>query len=46
MEDAKFIKKENDLAEYELKETTKGAKGVNGKEYKEEKIERSKSNER
>lgn len=42
MEEAKFIKKENDLAEYEMEETAKGAKGVNGKEYKEEKIERSK----
>ena len=42
MEEAKFIKKEDDLAEYEIDESTKRAKGVNGKEYKEEKIERSK----
>ena len=45
MEESKFIKKENDLAEYEIRESTKGAKGVKGKEYKAEKIERRKLNE-
>lgn len=40
MKESKFIKKENDLAEYEIDETNKGAKGVSEKVYKSEKIER------
>lgn len=40
MEQSKFIKKENDLAEYEIDETNKNAKGVSDKVYKAEKIER------
>ena len=37
---AKFIKKEDGLAEYEIDETNKDTKGVDRKEYKAEKIER------
>lgn len=40
MKESKFIKEENDLAEYEIDESNKGAKGVSGKVYKAEKIER------
>ena len=40
MEQPKFIKKENDLAEYEIDESNKGAKGVSEKVYNAENIER------
>lgn len=45
MKEAKFIKKEDDLAEYEIDETNKDAK-VDGKEYKAEKIDRRQTNEK
>lgn len=44
MEEAKFIKKEDELAEYEIDESNKEV--ANTKEYKAEKIERSKTNEK
>lgn len=41
MKEAKFIKKENDLAEYEIPgEETERVFDENGKEYKAEKIEK------
>lgn len=45
MESSKFIKKEDDLAEYEIDETNRNAKGVNTKVYKAEKIDRKKYEE-
>ena len=44
MSEAKFIKKENEFAEYEIDESNKEV--ANTKEYKAEKIERSKTNEK
>lgn len=44
MKEAKFIKKEDELAEYEIDESNKEV--ANTKEYKAEKIERSKTNEK
>ena len=44
MEEAKFIKKEDELAEYEIDESNKEV--ANTKEYKAKKIERSKTNEK
>lgn len=44
MKEAKFIKKEDELAEYEIDESNKEV--ANTKEYKAEKIERSKANEK
>ena len=44
MEEAKFIKKEDELAEYEIDESNKEV--ANTKEYKAEKIESSKTNEK
>ena len=45
MEQAKFIKEEDGLAEYEIDESNKGAKGVSRKVYKAEKIERREEDE-
>lgn len=42
MEEAKFIKKENDIAEYEIDESNKEV--ADTKEYKSEKIERKEEN--
>ena len=44
MEEAKFIKKENEFVEYEIDESNKEV--ANTKEYKAEKIERSETNEK
>ena len=44
MSEAKFIKKEDELAEYEIDESNKEV--ANTKEYKAEKIGRSKTNEK
>ncbi len=47
MSKSKFIKKENDIAEYEIAgEETERVFDENGKEYKAEKIERRKTNEK
>jgi len=40
MQQSKFIKKANDLAEYEIDETNRDVKGVTEKVYKAEKIDR------
>ncbi len=45
MDKAKFIKKEDDMAEYEIVEKVP-EEVTNGKEYKAEKIERRKSDEK
>lgn len=42
MEEAKFIKKEDDLAEYEIDESNK--KVADTKEYKSEKIQKKEEN--
>lgn len=42
--EAKFIKKEKDIAEYEIDESNKEVADI--KEYKSEKIERRKTNEK
>lgn len=44
MNEAKFIKKEKDIAEYEIDESNKEV--ANTKEYKSEKIERSGTNDK
>ena len=44
MKEAKFIKKEDELAEYEIDESNKEVADTKG--YNSEKIERSKANEK